>query len=90
MESFAAGLPVLDRPSNVTAEDPDRELVARFQAGERAAFDQLVRRHQKAMWRLIRRYVRSDADAADVTQLAFVRAFRGLAAFRGDVGARRP
>lgn len=88
MESLAAGLPVLDRPSNVTAEDPDRELITRFQAGERDAFDQLVRRHQKAMWRLIRRYVRSDADAADVTQLAFVRAFRGLAAFRGTATAR--
>jgi RNA polymerase sigma-70 factor (ECF subfamily) len=81
-------MPVLDRPSNVTAIDPDLELIERFQHGERDAFDQLVRRHQKAMWRLIRRYVRSDADAADVTQLAFVRAFRGLATFRGTATVR--
>jgi RNA polymerase sigma-70 factor (ECF subfamily) len=40
------------------------------------------------MWRLVRRYVKSDADAADVTQLAFVRAFRGLAAFRGAATVR--
>lgn len=71
----------------VTA-DPDRALVDRFQAGERAAFDHLVRRYQKPMWRLIRRYVKRDADAADVTQQAFVRAFKGLAAFRGAASVR--
>ncbi len=68
--------------------DPDRELAARFRDGERDAFDQLVRRHQKGMWRLVRRYVRNDADAADVTQQAFVRAFRGLAGFRGTATVR--
>ncbi len=62
--------------------DPDLELVESFHAGDRRAFDQLVRRHQKGMWRVVRRYVRSDADAADVTQQAFVRAFKGLASFR--------
>ncbi|HMG52670.1 MAG TPA: sigma factor, partial [Kofleriaceae bacterium] len=77
MESLAAGLPLLERPRPVTAADPDRELAERFRDGDRAAFDALVRRHQKGMWRLIRRYVKSGADAADVTQLAFVRAFRG-------------
>jgi RNA polymerase sigma-70 factor (ECF subfamily) len=86
--SLAAGLSLLDRPLRVTAADPDRELVDRFQAGERAAFDALVRRHQKGMWRLILRYVKRDADAADVTQLAFVRAFRGLASFRGTATVR--
>ncbi len=68
--------------------DPDRELVEQFRAGERAAFDQLVRRHQKGMWRLVLRYVRRDADAQDVTQLAFVRAYRGLASFRGSASVR--
>jgi len=88
VESFAAGLPLLERPAPVTAADPDRELAERFRDGDRAAFDLLVRRHQKGMWRLIRRYVKSDADAADVTQLAFVRAFRGLTAFRGTATVR--
>ena len=88
MESLAAGLHLLDRPQAVTQADPDQELAERFQGGDRTAFDALVRRHQKGMWRLSRRYVKSDADAADVTQLAFVRAFRGLAAFRGTATVR--
>jgi RNA polymerase sigma-70 factor (ECF subfamily) len=69
-------------------DDPDRELAARFRDGERAAFDQLVRRHQRGMWRMVRRYVRNDADAFDVTQQAFVRAFRGLVSFRGTATVR--
>jgi len=72
----------------VSAADPDRELMERFRSGERAAFDQLVRRHQKQLWRLARRYVKRDADAADVTQQAFVRAFKGSAAFRGTSSVR--
>jgi len=88
VESLVAGLSLFDRPPRVTPTDPDRELAERFQGGERGAFDLLVRRHQKGMWRLVRRYVKSDADAADVTQLAFVRAFRGLAAFRGTASVR--
>jgi RNA polymerase sigma-70 factor (ECF subfamily) len=81
-------LPLLERPSPVTAADPDLELAERFRDGDRAAFDVLVRRHQKGMWRLVRRYVKSDADAADITQLAFVRAFRGLTGFRGSATVR--
>ena len=92
MESLAQRLPAFERPApTVTAEvlaDPDHELAERFRDGDRTAFDLLVRRHQKGVWRLIRRYVRSDADAADVTQLAFVRAFRGFSAFRGTATVR--
>lgn len=87
MDVLAASLPLLSRPVAVTV-DPDRELVKRFQGGERAAFDQLVRRHQRALWHLVRRYVKRDADASDVTQLVFVRAFRGLASFRGAASVR--
>jgi RNA polymerase sigma-70 factor (ECF subfamily) len=88
VESFAAGLPLLERPASVTVADPDHELAERFRDGDRTAFDILVRRHQKGLWRLVRRYVKSEADAADVTQLAFVRAFRGLARFRGTATVR--
>lgn len=87
MDALAADLPLLCPPAAVT-EDPDRELVERFQAGERAAFDQIVRRHQRGVWHLVRRYVKRDADASDVTQLVFVRAFRGLGAFRGAASVR--
>ena len=68
--------------------DPDRELVERFRAGDRSAFDLLVRRHQKGMGRMVRRYIKSDADASDVTQQAFVRAFKGLISFRGTASVR--
>lgn len=86
----AAVLPALDRAlSSVTeAIDPDRELAEKFRQGDRSAFDAIVRRHQKGVWRMVRRYVRRDADAADVTQQVFVRAFKGLAAFRGAATVR--
>jgi RNA polymerase sigma-70 factor, ECF subfamily len=74
--------------SVTVAIDPDRELVDRVGTGERAAFDQLVRRHERGMWRIVRRYVRNDADASDVTQQAFVRAYRGIGTFRGTATVR--
>lgn len=87
MDGFLASAELLDQAPTVTA-DPDRELVERFRAGERSAFDLIVRRHQKGMWRLARRYVKHDADAADVTQQAFVKAFHALVAFRGAASVR--
>ncbi|CAN5478363.1 RNA polymerase sigma factor RpoE [soil metagenome] len=68
--------------------DPDRDLVERFRAGDRSAFDVLVRSHQKGVWRMVRRYIKSDADAADVTQQVFVRAFKGLLSFRGAASVK--
>lgn len=68
--------------------DPDRELVEQCRAGDARAFDQLVRRHQKGMWRVVLRYVRRDADAQDVVQQAFVRAYKGLHSFRGSASVR--
>ncbi len=68
--------------------DPDRALVERFCAGDRSAFDVLVRSHQKGVWRMVRRYIRSDADAADVTQQVFVRAFKSLGSFRGAASVK--
>ena len=62
--------------------DPDLPLVERFKAGEQRAFDEIVRRHQQSLWRMARRYVKNDADAADVVQQTFVRAFKALAKFR--------
>jgi len=78
-------------PIDVTDEaptDPDLALVARFRAGERTAFDQLVRRHQRGIWQVARRYVKNDADAADLAQLTFVRAFRAIDGFRGSATVR--
>lgn len=90
MDVLAARLPLLTPlgPAAAVTADPDRELVERFRAGERVAFDQLVRRHQRGVWYLVRRYVKRDADASDVTQLAFVRAYRGIGTFRGSASVR--
>src|ERR1700722_10760394 len=71
-------------PGGPNPADGDAELVARFRAGDREAFDAIVRRHQEAVRRLVGRYVHNEADAQDVAQQAFTRAFEGLPSFRGD------
>ena len=62
----------------------DRALVAATLAGDRAAFDVIVRRHQRAIYGICHRFTGNHADAADLAQDAFVRAYRGLARFKGD------
>ena len=86
MESVAI-LSVSTSPVTETI-DPDRELAERFRSGERGAFDQIVRRHQQGVWRLVRRYLKNDSDSSDVTQQVFVRAFKGLVSFRGQSSVR--
>jgi RNA polymerase sigma-70 factor (ECF subfamily) len=87
VDVILAARPILDAAPSVSS-DPDAELAERFRNGDRIAFDQIVRRHQKGVWYLVRRYVKRDADASDVTQQAFVRAFKGLATFRGAASVR--
>jgi RNA polymerase sigma-70 factor (ECF subfamily) len=62
----------------------DRGLVRACLAGRREAFDVLVERHQRGVYQLCYRFVRSHEDAADLTQDVFLRAYRGLHRFRGD------
>ena len=64
--------------------EAERALVARCQAGDRAAFDALVRASTGRVEGLARRYVKNDADAADVVQRTFVRAFERIGSYRGD------
>lgn len=68
--------------------DRDGQLVARHLGGDARAFDELVRRYQRPIYRLALRYVRSEADAKDVTQRTFVKALRALARFRADASFR--
>ena len=61
----------------------DDELVARAREGDAAAFGELVLRHQAAVFRAALAATGSAADADDVAQEAFLRAFRRLGSFRG-------
>lgn len=61
----------------------DRELVALAQGGDAEAFGELIRRHQQRVQRLAVHMVRDRADADDVTQETFVRAYRALSKFDG-------
>ena len=60
----------------------DAELVARARSGDRAAFDELVARHQDAVYRTALAALGSPADAEDVAQESFFAAFRKLGKFR--------
>ena len=56
----------------------------RVQRGERGAYDLLVLKYQHKVVKLVMRYLRNPADAEDVAQEAFVKAYRALPQFRGD------
>lgn len=62
----------------------DLELVERVQSGDKMAFDLLVSKYQSRIAKLISRFIRNSAEVEDVTQEAFIKAYRGLANFRGD------
>ena len=67
-----------------SSELDDRAAIARVLAGDRAVFEVLVRRHNQRLFRAARAITRSDADAEDVIQQAWLDVFRKLAQFRGD------
>jgi RNA polymerase sigma-70 factor, ECF subfamily len=67
-----------------SSEFDDRAAIARVLAGDRAAFEVLVRRYNQRLFRAARAITRSDADAEDVIQQAWLDVFRKLAQFRGD------
>jgi RNA polymerase sigma-70 factor, ECF subfamily len=62
----------------------DQQLVERAQRGDKHAFELLVAKYQRRLGRLISRFVRNSSEAEDVTQDAFIKAYRALPAFRGD------
>lgn len=67
-----------------TDRESDQLLVQRVQAGERQAFDLLVSKYQRRLLRLVARIVHDPAEAEDVVQETFIKAFRALRHFRGD------
>ncbi|NNE36674.1 MAG: RNA polymerase sigma factor RpoE [Gammaproteobacteria bacterium] len=64
--------------------EADQELVNRVKKGDKAAFDLLVIKYQSRIINLVMRFVRNQADAMDVTQEAFIKAYRAMPNFRGD------
>lgn len=74
--------PVRERTSADLAAVDDQALVEAFQSGRREAFDLIVERHQRRVYDLCFRFSGNHADAADLVQDVFIRAFRGLPRFR--------
>jgi RNA polymerase sigma-70 factor (ECF subfamily) len=76
--------PVAGREWDMSVEASDLSLVQRVQRGDRGAFDVLVLKYQHKVVKLVLRYVRNPAEAEDVAQEAFIKAYRALPKFRGD------
>jgi RNA polymerase sigma-70 factor (ECF subfamily) len=62
----------------------DQKLVVRVQKGDKSAFDLLVRKYQHRIAKLVSRYVYDRAEVEDVTQEAFIKAYRAIKGFRGE------
>ena len=68
----------------MTASETDQQLVQRTQRGDLRAFDLLVLKYQGRIAALVSRYVSDPSEVEDVTQEAFIKAYRAIDKFRGD------
>lgn len=68
----------------MSERDVDQQLVERVQRGDKAAFDLLVIKYQRKIFRLLSRMIRDQSEIEDVAQEAFIKAYRALPSFRGD------
>jgi RNA polymerase sigma factor (sigma-70 family) len=75
-----------DRSSALTTGDSadDPSVIRRVAAGDRAAFEGLMRRHNRRLYRIARAILRDDTEAEDALQDAYLDAFRSAAQFRGE------
>lgn len=64
--------------------DSDQQLVKRVQQGDKRAFDLLVLRYQHRIAGLVSRFIHDSHEVQDVTQEAFIKAYRALPGFRGE------
>ncbi|VVD66697.1 RNA polymerase sigma factor RpoE [Pandoraea capi] len=71
-------------PYQVSEREIDQALVERVQKGDKAAFELLVAKYHRKIIRLVSRLVRDAAEVEDVTQEAFIKAYRALPQFRGE------
>jgi RNA polymerase sigma-70 factor, ECF subfamily len=78
-------LPAADtEPVPMTTDVTDAQLVERVQRGDKGAFDLLVVKYQHKVLKLVGRLISNPAEAEDVAQDAFIKAYRALKSFRGD------
>lgn len=75
---------IRDRTVNMGDREADQLLVERVQAGDKQAYGLLVNKYQRKLLRLVSRLVRDSAEAEDVVQDAFIKAYRALPGFRGE------
>ncbi|HCL27667.1 MAG TPA: RNA polymerase subunit sigma-70 [Candidatus Latescibacteria bacterium] len=76
-------LALKSRPMSDDRTDPEAVLIARLQAGDDTAFEEIVRQHQEPLVRFAQRLVGDLDDASDVAQETFIRAYERIAEFRG-------
>jgi len=69
---------------SVSEAKVDQLLVERVQKGDKHAFDLLIQKYQHRIVSLVSRYVSDSAEAQDVAQEAFIKAYRAIGRFRGD------
>ena len=74
---------IRERP-RMSERDIDQQLVERAQQGDKHAFELLVSKYQRKLGRLLSRFIRDAGEVEDVTQEAFIKAYRALPSFRGD------
>lgn len=67
-----------------TRSEPDVDLARRTARGDTRAFEQLMRRYNRTLFRTARAILRDDALAEDAVQEAYIRAYRAMGEFRGD------
>ena len=82
--SFGAARPAIQGKALMSDREVDQQLVVRAQAGDKKAFELLVIKYQRKVERLLSRIIREPAEIEDVSQEAFIKAYRALANFRGD------
>src|SRR6186997_3620440 len=68
----------------MSEREVDHQLVERAQRGDKRAFELLVEKYQRKLARLLSRLIRDPGEVEDVTQEAFIKAYRALPSFRGD------
>ncbi len=83
MHDASTSTVAIDRPP-ATRDTPDAELARRAAAGDEPAFEFIMRRHNRLLFRTARSILKSDAETEDALQEAYLRAWHALAGFRGE------